>query len=123
MRVTKKQIIDGLAEYISNEITPKLGNDRALQIIASIALNAAMSNNKLVNAALENDIVRTLLEDDGSGTYEIGGVTEAMRSAIEQYGGFPVRVPAIPFISPHEVTLMLGTSDVETMRRMIENAV
>ena len=104
MRVSRDQIIRGLTEYIQSEILPQMGDDKAVQIIMSVAVNAAMANNKLVDAAMENGIVKTMLDDDGSGTYEIDGVAQAMRRAIERYGGFPVRVPAIPLISPREMT-------------------
>ena len=123
MRVSKGQIVHGLAEYIQDEIMPKMADDKAMQIIMSIAMNAMMANGRLIDTVLENEIVKALLEDDGTGTYEVGGIAEAMRAAIEQYGSFPVRVPAIPLISPREMTLKLTASDIDLLRRRIENAV
>lgn len=123
MRVSKSQIVHGIADYIQGEILPKMADEKAVQIILSIAANAAMSNGKLVDSVLENEIVRTLLEDDGTGTYDVGGIADAMRTAIEQYGSFPVRVPAIPLLSPHEITLRLSAEDIDAMRRRIENAI
>ena len=123
MRVSKSQIVHGIADYIQGEILPKMADEKAVQIILSIAANAAMSNGKLVDSVLGNEIVRTLLEDDGTGTYDVGGIADAMRTAIEQYGSFPVRVPAIPLLSPHEITLRLSAEDIDAMRRRIENAI
>ena len=123
MRVNKGQLVRGVADYIQGEILPKMADDRAVQIILSIAVNAALGNNKTVDAALDNSMVRALLDDDGSGTYEIGGIADAMRAAIEQYGSFPVTIPAIPLLSPREITLKLGAADVDAMRRRIENAI
>ena len=100
-----------------------MGDDKAVQIMLSIAINTAMANDRLVNTVLDNEVVRALLEDDGSGTYEIGGIIDAMRTAIEQYGSFPVRVPAIPLLSPREITLKLDASDVGAMRRRIETSI
>ena len=122
MRVSKGQIVRGVADYIQNEILPKMADDRAVQIMLSIAVNAAMANGKMVDAAMNNSMVRAMLEDDESGTYEIGGIADAMRAAIEQYGAFPITIPAIPLISPHEITLKLSAADVDAMRRRIENA-
>ena len=123
MRVSKSQIVHGVTDYIQGEILPKMGNDKAVQIMLSIAVNAATANNRLVDAVLGNEFVRALLEDDGSGTYEIGGIADAMRKAIEQYGSFPIQVPAIPLISPNEITLRLDAADVDAMRRRIENSI
>ena len=123
MRVSKSQIVHGVTDYVKSEILPKMGDDKAVQIILSIAVNAAAANEKMVNAVLDNGIVRALLEDDGSGTYELNGITDAMRTAIDQYGNLPVHVPAIPLLSPREITLKLDAEDVDEMRRRIENAV
>lgn len=123
MRVSKIQIVHGVTSFIQEEILPKMGDDRAVQIILSIAAHAAIANNRLVDTVLGNEIIKALLEDDGSGTYEVGGIADAMRAAVSQYGSFPVTIPAIPLISPHEMTLNLNADDVDALRRRIENAV
>ena len=123
MRVTKSQIVHGVADYIQSEILPNLVNGRGLQIIVSIGANAVAANHKIADAVFENQMVRALLDDDGSGTYDIGGLADAMRKSIEQYGSFPVQVPAIPLISPTELTLKLTAEDVAAMRSRIESAV
>ena len=123
MLVNKSQIIHGMTEYIQSDILPKMANDRAMQIILSIAVNAALANNKLVDAVLNQEIVRALLHEDESGFYDISGLADAMKGAIEQYGNFPVTIPAIPLLSPHEITLNLDAADVDAMRRRIESAV
>ena len=123
MRVSKSQIVHGLTDYIRGEILPKLGDNKSMQIILSIGLNAAMANNKLIDTAMKNGIVLALLDDDGTGSYDVEGITSAMRAAIEQYGNFPVHVPPVPLISPQEITLKLGVDDIDAIRDRIENAV
>ena len=123
MRVTKGQIVHGIADYVRGEILPKMGDNRAMQIILSIGANAVFANSRTVDAVFENSIIRALLEDDGTGTYEVGALADAMRDAVEQYGSFPVHIPAVPLLSPNEITLNLGAGDVDAMRRRIENAI
>lgn len=123
MRVTKIQIVHGAADYLREEVLPKMADNRAMQILLTIGANAALANSKAVDAVFSNNLVRSFLEDDGTGTYDIGAVADALRSAVEQYGSFPVRIPAIPFLSPNTITLNLGASDVDAIRRRIENAV
>ena len=122
MRVTKSQIVRGVTDYIKSEILPKMNEDKAMQIAASIVINAAARNERMISSVMNHEIVRTLLDDDGSGTYEIDGLAESMRDAVDQYGAFPVKVPPIPFISSHEITLRLNDEDVDAMRRRIESA-
>ena len=122
MRVTKNQIIRGISDYIKSEILPKMGDDKAVQIIGTIAVNTAAANDRLLDSIFENEIVRALLEEDGSGTYEIGGLADAMRGAMDQYGSLSVAVPSIPFLTKGGITLRLNADDVDAMRRSIENA-
>lgn len=123
MRVTKSQIVHGVADYIQGDIVPKMSNGRAMQILVSIGANAVAANGKMLDAVFTNHVVQALLDDDGSGTYELSGLVEAMQKSIEQFGSFPVQVPAIPLISPAEFTLNLSASDVEAIRSRIERAV
>ena len=123
MRVTKNQIVRGVTDYVRDEILPKMGDSKALQIIASVAVNAAAASEKTADAIFKNEMVLALLDDNGSGTYEISGLADAMRKAIETYGALPVQIPPIPFIAPREITLRLDASDVDAMRRLIEGTV
>ena len=120
MRVSKSQIVHGVADYIKEEILPKMADGRAVQIIVSIGINSMAANDRLVDSVFDNEMVKAMLNDDGSGTYEIDGLMAAIKQSIEQYGAFPVKVPAIPLLSPSEITLKLDAADVEAMRRRIE---
>ena len=122
MRVTRHQIINGLTGYIQQEILPKMEDDRALKILFSVAVNAIKANDKLIDKYLSNDIVKALIDDDGSGNYDIERLMDWIRTSVEEYGAFPVIVPPIPLVSPREITLRLGPSDIIAIQRQIENA-
>lgn len=120
MRVTREQIVRGMTGYIKDEILPKMAGDKAMQIIASIAVGAAMNNDRLLDSVFDNEMVMALLDDDGTGTFDISGLMSAVHDAVVQYGGFPMSIPSIPFISPNEMTLKITAEDIEAMRRRIE---
>ena len=122
MRVTRNQIVNGLVAYIQQEIMPKMDDDRALKILFSVAVNAIKANDKLIDKYLDNDIVRALIDDDGSGNYDVERLMDWIRTSVEEYGAFPVIVPPIPLVSPREITLRLGPSDIIAIQRQIENA-
>ena len=122
MRVTRNQIVNGLVAYIQQEIMPKMDDDRALKILFSVAVNAIKANDKLIDKYLSNDIVRALIDDDGSGNYDVERLMDWIRTSVEEYGSFPVIVPPIPLVSPREITLRLGPSDIIAIQRQIENA-
>ena len=122
MRVTKSQIVNGLTRYIQQEILPKMEDDRALKILFSVGVNAIKANDKLIDKYLNNDIIRALIDDDGSGNYDVERLMDWIKESVEEYGAFPVTVPPIPLISPREITLRLGPSDIIAIQRQIENA-
>ena len=123
MRVTKSQLVHGVAGFGQNEILPKMGNNKAMQILLSVGANTAAANAKLVDLFFGNQIVRAILEDDGSGTVELGGLADALRKSIDQYGSFPVQVPVIPLICSDGFTVSLAANDVTALFSAIENAV
>lgn len=120
MRVTRNQIINGITDFIKEEILPKMENDQALKILLSVAVNAIKANGKIVDKWLNNDIIRALIDDDGSGNYDIDRLMDWIRMSVEQYGAFPVAIPPIPLISPREITLKLGPSDIAAIKQQIE---
>lgn len=122
MRVSRSQIVNGLTAYIQEEVFPKMEDDRALKILFSVAVNAAKANEKLIDKWLGNDIVRALIDDDGSGTYDIENLMDWVKTSVDDYGAFPLCVPPIPLISPREITLRLGVSDLDAIQRRIETA-
>lgn len=123
MRVSKNQIVQGITDYIQSGIIPKLSNAKAAQIIATVAVNAIKANNKIIDGIWGKEFVRQLLADDGNGTYDISGLMDSIKAAVNQHGYFPVVIPAIPFVSPQQITLTLDAEDVAEMQRRIEGTV
>lgn len=119
MRVKKDNIVNGIVSYVENEVIPKIG-DKATQIIASVGVNAIRSNTKLVDAVFNNGIVKVLLDDDGSGTYETDGLFDAVQDSLEKYGNFPLQIPPIPIISPVEKQLTFTPADIAEIRHRVE---
>lgn len=119
MRVTKEKIISGISEYIENNIIPAMSDDRGMQIILFAAIKAIKSNDKLIDALLQNQIIKTLVDDNGTGTYDIDGLFSYLISAVEKFGYFPLYIKPIPFISPTEKTLRFTSSDLETIKKKI----
>ena len=121
MRVTKSQIVRGVSDFIRDEILPKLSDNKALQIIAAVAVGSAAGSEKTADALLKNDMIRALLDEDGSGTYDVGNLADQLRESIGKYGTLPVQIPPVPFLSPHEITLRLDANDIDALRRRIES--
>lgn len=122
VRVSKSQIVNGVVSFIQGEILPKMDENRSLQIVLSVAMNAVKANDALIDKIFGNEILKALLEDDGSGKYEIGKLFDTLRETVEEYGVFSVNVPAIPFVCPEGSTIKLHAADISAIRRRIEGA-
>lgn len=121
MRVTKNQIVNGVISYVESEVIPQV-DDKPTQIIVSIAVKSVQANSKLVDSIFESQLVKTLLDEDKDGTYELDGIMKCIEDSLKQYGAFPVSIPAIPLISNSEKTLAFTESDISEIKRRIERS-
>lgn len=119
MRVKKDNFVNGIISYVEDEVIPKI-DDRTTQIIIAIGVNAIRGNSKLIDSIFDNGVVKILLDDDGSGTYETSGLFKAIQDSIDKYGNFPLQIPPIPVLSPVEKQLTFTETDVTEIKRRIE---
>lgn len=122
MRVSKEQITNGMVEYIQTEVLPKMGDDRALKILFSVGMHAIKTNPAIIKKWLDNDIIKALLDDDGTGHYDIDQLMGWLQESVKEYGSFPVTVPPIPLLSPREITMQLGPTDIASIHQQIVTA-
>ena len=119
MSVTREQILDGISGYLHDEILPKMGQDKALQIGLAVAANM-VKNGRLVDAVFENGMIMALLEENEDGEYEIDGLLDGLKESMEMYGALPLEIPAIPLIAPRGATIKLNAADIGKIRQRIE---
>ena len=122
MRVTKEQIVNGIASYVKSDVIPQIGDDRSTKIILSTAVYYVQANTKLVDSIFQSQFIKMLLDEDGSGTYEIDGLFESISKSIKEHGSFPVEIPPIPFVSPSEKLFSFSEADVSEIKRRIERS-
>ena len=125
MRVDKNRLITGIATFVETEVIGKMTDDRAAQIVLSVAVKAIRTNPNIADKFLGNDIVRMVLNyenQNGKESYDIDGMADMISESVRKYGYFPVLLPAVPFISPREKELKFGPDDVNRLKRYIEEA-
>lgn len=122
MNVTKQQIVNGTTKYINEEVINKV-TDKPLKIALAIGLSMIDKKPGIIDEFFDNDKVEKILNKRVDGTYDIGEITEVVEKTLAQYGDFPIKIPAIKFISPTEKELSFSTSDVRKLREYIEGAI
>ena len=118
MRATKDQMVNGIAAYIESEVIPQIG-DKATQIAAAIAVKAVKANARLMDSVFSNPMLKNLLQEK-DGTFEIDDLFEYIRESVDQFGPFPVTLPAIPLISPDEKTISFNADDIQRIKKNVE---
>ncbi len=119
MRVSKRQIVDGLSAYIREELLPKLGQDKGLQVLLDVGLHAFKANDRLIDAVFGREWVAAFLQDDGAGYYDVDGLLDNLQASVGRYGELPVKVPPIPLIAPTGCTISLHATDIAAIRDKI----
>lgn len=119
MNVTKQQIVNGATRYINEEVINKI-TDKPLKIALAVSVSMIDRKPEIINAFFEDDRISKILNKKDDGTYDIGEITEVIEKTLAQYGDFPVKIPAIKFISPTEKELSFSTSDIRKLREYIE---
>ena len=120
MEVTKQQIVNGIVKYAELEVIDKI-LDRSFKIIIAIAVKALEANPNLIDPILDNSMVSTLLNKTSKGTYNLDAISDIIQSTINEYGAFPLKLPAIKFISPEEKELNFNSDDIRKLKECIEN--
>lgn len=120
MHVEKHKIIDGIIKYIEKDVMPEISSDRGFQVVVSIGISAVKANNKLLDKLFENDVFKSLANyDDENKTYDIDLLYNIAKDSISKCGYFPVKIPAINFISPNEKELKFSAADVDRLKSYI----
>lgn len=122
MRVSKTQIINGFIDYIENEVVPKMGADRSMQIIIDVGANMVRTNSKLTDAIFAHPILASLLEQDDGGMYEIEKLFDTLEASVQKFGYLPITINPIPIISPSEKELKFTTDDIAEIKKRIERS-
>lgn len=120
MYVEKEKIINGIIKYVENNVMPEISGDRGFYAIVSIGISAVKANNKLLDKLFENDIFKSLANyDDEDKTYDIDLLCNIAKDSVSKCGYFPVKIPAISFVSPTEKELKFSAADVDRLKSYI----
>ena len=117
MKVSKEQLINGVAKYARNEMLPKIP-DKSFRMILDIGVSAMEINPKIADSVLENPLIKTMMVDQ-DGMYDIDMFDKVMGKTIQEYKQIDLSIPGIKFLSPETKMLHFDASDVEKIKRYV----
>lgn len=118
MNFTKQQIINGVIKYIKAEVIDKI-TDKPLKMTIAASVSMVELNPNIADGIFENDVLSKVLHKDNDGTYNIDVICDIIEKTMNEYGDFPVKIPAIAFISPTEKELNFSASDIKKLKDYI----
>lgn len=118
--VTKKELLTAVVKYIKTEVIPHV-EDKPTQMVLSAALYAINAKPAIVDPFLNNSIVASILQGD-NGLYDTEIIFKVLNNLVEEYGGIPVTIPPIKFITSTENTLTFRSGDIEKLKEYVNKA-
>ena len=112
--VTKKKLLTAIIKFVKNEVIPHI-SEKPLKMVLSAAIYTVDSKPDIIDPFLNNPVVAAILQGD-SGEYDTALLFGVLDSLVTEYGGIPVTIPPIKFITSTETTLTFYSGDVEKLK-------
>lgn len=117
MNVSKAQIVNGVVKYAKAEIINKI-TDKPLKMLLATGVSMLEVNSSIADSIFDNDFISKILSENG-GMYDIDSAVDVIEKTMNEYGDFPVTIPAIKFISPVEKQLTFTVNDIRKLKEYI----
>lgn len=115
MEVSKGQLISGVVRYVKSDVLAKIP-DKPFRMTLSAMVNLIEVRPEAADVIFNNPLLKS-----ENGMYDIDLLEQIMVRTIEEYGDFPITIPAIKFISPTEKELRFTAEDVRKLKSSIES--
>ena len=111
MEVSRGQLVSGATKFAKNEVINKV-TDKNFKMVMSMLVNLLEVKPELVD-----EFLKPMANENGM--YDIDLLEMVLCKTMDEYGDFPIVVPAIKFISPTEKELRFNSDDVRKLRNYI----
>lgn len=115
--VTKKELLTAIIKFVKNEVIPHI-SEKSLKIVLSAALYTVDSKPDVIDPFLNSPVVSAILQGE-NGKYDTALLFAVLDSLVNEYGGIPVTIPPIKFVTSTETTLTFYSGDVEKLKEYV----
>ena len=119
--VTKKELLTGVIRYVKNEVIPHV-SDRGLKMVLSAVLYAVDAKPDIVDPFLNNAIVSAILQSENGLMYDTTVIFDVLGNLAKEYGGIPIVIPPVKFITATETMLTFKEGDIEELKKYVEKS-
>lgn len=115
--ITKKELLVGVIKFVKNEVIPHI-SEKSLRIVLSGALYAIDAKPAIVDPFLNSPIVSAILQGE-NGMYDTDTIFAMLENLAKDYGGIPVTIPPIKFVTSTETTLTFYSGDIAKLKEYV----
>lgn len=108
-------MINGVVRFMKADVIAKIP-DKPFRMALSAIVNLIEVKPEVTNFIFDIPFLKTESE-----MYDIDLLEQVVTKTIDEYGDFPITIPAIKFISPTEKELRFTLDDVRKLRSYIES--
>ena len=119
--VTKKELLTGVIRYVKNEVIPHV-SDRGLKMVLSAVLYAVDAKPDILDPFLNNAIVSAILQSENGLMYDTTVIFDVLGNLAKEYGGIPIVIPPVKFITSTETMLTFKEGDIEELKKYVEKS-
>ena len=119
--VTKKELLTGVIRYVKNEVIPHV-SDRGLKMVLSAVLYAVDAKPDILDPFLNNTIVSAILQSENGLMYDTTVIFDVLDNIAKEYGGIPIVIPPVKFITATETMLTFKEGDIEELKKYVEKS-
>lgn len=114
--VSKKQIANGVAKFITNDLIPDLSEE--LKFVMSIARKSIKENPCMLDPFLDNPMIASAMKKDGD-MYDIDGFSTAMKNTLSEMMSYPITITKIPLLMNEDKAIKITADDIEKLYNYI----
>ena len=115
--VTKKKLLTAIIKFVKNEVIPHI-SEKPLKMVLSAAIYTVDSKPDIIDPFLSNPIVSAILQGE-NGMYDVDTTISILKKLVNEYGGIPVTIPPIKFVTGAETTLTFYEADISRLKNYI----
>lgn len=119
MIVTIEKVRSGITKYIEQDLAPVI-TDKGFQFAISFISELIKQDTPIIEAYLRQPMIAAFVpwNEEGKG-YDISKLMTALKNTLNRCSVLPVKIPAIPFLSPEEKEIKFTISDLERIEQYL----
>lgn len=114
---TKKELLTAIIKFAKDEVITHI-SEKPLRMVLSAVLYTVDSKPDIIDPFLNNPVVAAVLQGE-NGEYDTSLLFGVLDNLTHEYGGIPITIPPIKFVTSSETTLTFYSGDIEKLKEYV----